>query len=253
MSKPTIALVPGSWHTPAHYQDFLAEFEKAGYPTACLQLPGVGSSAPKDETVASNAAFVREKLLLPLLDDGKNVVLIMHSFGGCIGSIAAAGLNKKERGSSGGIVGLIYIAAFLGKEGASLLAAMGGKFDDFIKADDATGQLDIINPTEILYHDVPSDLAAKAVNDLKPQAKSVLTSTSGTPAWQEEFYNGGRRGYIRATEDRCVPTDIQNLMLDKSGVDWNIKDIKSSHSPFLSRPQETFEIIIGMITAIWNQ
>ncbi|KAK2865367.1 hypothetical protein FQN49_003643 [Arthroderma sp. PD_2] len=253
MSKPTIALVPGAWHTPAHYQDFLGEIEKAGYPTACLQLPSVDSSAPNDETVASNAAVVREKLLLPLLDDGKNVILVMHSFGGCVGSVAAAGLSKKDRGSSGGVVGLIYIAAFLAKEGLSLFNALGGKLDDFVNADDATGQLTVENPTDVFYHDVPSDLATKAVSELKQQAKAAFTSPSSSPAWQEEFYNGGRRGYIRTTQDHCVPAAIQSMMLDKSGVDWNIKEMESSHSPYLSRPQELTETIVGMITAIWNQ
>ncbi|KAF3480968.1 uncharacterized protein GIQ15_06315 [Arthroderma uncinatum] len=252
MSKPTIALVPGAWHTPAHYEDFLAEVEKAGYPTACLQLPGVDSATPNDETVASNAAAVREKLLLPLLDDGKNVILVMHSFGGCIGSVAAAGLNKKDRGSSGGVVGLIYIAAFLAKEGVSLFNALGGKFDDFVKVDDATGQLTVDNPTDVFFHDVPSDLATKAVGMLKPQAKAAFTTPSLSPAWQEEVYNGGRRGYVRTTQDHCLPAAIQSMMLDKSGVDWNIKDIESSHSPFLSRPQELTKIIDDMITATWK-
>ncbi|DAA72706.1 TPA_exp: Uncharacterized protein A8136_5941 [Trichophyton benhamiae CBS 112371] len=253
MSKPTIALVPGAWHTPAHYEEFLAIFEKAGYPTACLQLPGVDSAAPKDETVASNAAYLREKLLLPLLDDGKNVVLVMHSFGGCVGSVAAAGLSKKDRGSSGGVVGLIFIAGFLAKESMSLFDALGGKFDDFVNVDETTGQLTLDNPTDVLFHDVPGDVAAKAAGQLKQQALSVLKSSSSAPAWQEEFYNGGRRGYIRATQDRCVPAAIQTMMLDKSGLDWNIKDIETSHSPYLSHPQETFDIINGMITAIWSQ
>ena len=131
--KPTIALVPGAWHSPVHYEDLLSLLEKAGYETKAIQLPSVDSANPKEETVASDAEAVREKLLLPLLDAGKDVLLVMHSYGGFPGSAAARGLSKKSGKTGSGIVGLVYIAAFIAPEGASLLGSMPtGEFDPWV-------------------------------------------------------------------------------------------------------------------------
>lgn len=138
--KPYIALVPGAWHSPVHYQELLNLFEKAGYPTKSIQLPSVGSADPNKESVAGDAAAIRENLLLPLIDNGKDVVLVMHSYGGCPGAAAAKGLSKVER-KNNGVIGLVFVAAFLAREGDSLLSALGGKFDPWV----------IINVSTILY------------------------------------------------------------------------------------------------------
>ncbi|KAK2734710.1 hypothetical protein FQN57_001480 [Myotisia sp. PD_48] len=252
MSKPTIALVPGAWHTPAHFEEFLAIFEKAGYPTKALQLPSVGASDPNVHTIETDAAVVREQLLLPLLDAGQNVVLVMHSFGGCVGSVAARGLSKKERGSSGGVVGLVFLAAFLARESLSLLNALGGEFHPWVKIHE-NGQLEIEkdNAMELFFHDVPTDVAEKAFAGCKPQSKAALSSASSAPAWADEFYNG-RRGYVRCTLDRVTTPEIQDLMISKSGVEWNVQNIESGHSPQLSHPQQLVDIIIGMIDSVWT-
>lgn len=133
-TKPTVVLVPGAWHSPVHYADILGLFEEAGHPTLCLKLPSVDPSNPDDQTVAADVDFIRQQMLLPLIDAGKDILLVMHSYGGCPGGAAATGLSKSEK-SSGGIVGLIFIAGFLAREGDSLLSALGGKFDPFVIVD----------------------------------------------------------------------------------------------------------------------
>lgn len=245
--KPYIALVPGAWHSPIHYQELLDLFESAGYPTKSVQLPSVGSPDPKKESVTGDAAAIREKLLLPLIEDGKDVVLLMHSYGGCPGAAAATGLSKTEREENGGgIIGLVFIAAFLAQEGDSLLSALGGKFDPWVIINEETGQLDVENPTEVFYHDVPSGKASAAVDNLKIHSQAALSSPSPPSAWGSEVYNN-RRGYIRATDDRTILPIAQEMMVKFSGVEWNIREINTGHSPFLTRPQELADIVFDMI------
>lgn len=134
-SKSTFVLVPGAWHSPAQFSYMIAHLHEAGYPTRSLTLPSVGSQEPKKIEVTTDVAFIREKVLLPLLEDGKDVVLVMHSYGGLPGGAAAKGLSKSERGSEGqpgGVIGLVFLAAFLAREGDSLLGALGGKLDPWI-------------------------------------------------------------------------------------------------------------------------
>lgn len=133
---PAIALVPGAWHSPVHYTDLIGNLHKAGYETNTQRLPSCGSSNPESQSVAADAAFIRENLLLPPLNAGKPVVLIMHSYGGSPGATAAKGLSTVDRqraGEPGGIIGLIYICGLIAKEGQSLRQMLpGDKFDPWV-------------------------------------------------------------------------------------------------------------------------
>lgn len=112
-----------------------ARLHETGYPTLSLNLPSIDSQEPKKIEAATDVVFIREKMLLPLLEDGKDVVLVMHSYGGLPGGAAAKGLSKSEResqGLAGGVIGLVFLAAFLAREGDSLVSALGGRLDPWI-------------------------------------------------------------------------------------------------------------------------
>lgn len=135
IAKPTVVLVPGAWHSPSHFDQLRARLHEADYPTVSLALPSLNSPNPNEIEVATDVAFIREKMLLPLLEEGKEVVLAVHSYGGCPGGAAAKGLSKSEwnsQGRHGGLVGLVFIAAFVAREGDSLLSLVGGKWDSWM-------------------------------------------------------------------------------------------------------------------------
>lgn len=133
--KPTFVFVPGAWHSPSHFGHLISPLHEAGYPTVPVALPSVNPDEAKQIHLITDITFLREEILLPLLEDGKDVVLVMHSYGGCPGGAAAKGLSKSERrseGRQGGVIGLVFIAAFLAREGDSLLSALGGKLHPWI-------------------------------------------------------------------------------------------------------------------------
>lgn len=130
MTKPTIILVPGAWHSPSHYESLLVKLREAGYLTKSEKLSSVGSSQPLDQTAALDATAIKRDLLQPELDLGKDVILVMHSYGGSPGAAAAKGNSKSERaaaGKQGGIIGLIFVCAFLANEGDSLKSKLPGQ------------------------------------------------------------------------------------------------------------------------------
>lgn len=137
-AKPTIVLIPGGWHSPVHFDLLTAQLRQAGYDVTSLALPSVDPENASVHTVVTDAAFIRRKLLLPLLEEQKDVLLVMHSYGGCPGSAAAKGLSRRERlaaRQAGGIFGLAYISAFLANEGDSLFSSLGGKWDTWVVVD----------------------------------------------------------------------------------------------------------------------
>lgn len=128
--NPVIVLVPGAWLTQIQYRDLVVLLNQFGYRTVIRELPSVNSKDPDAHTVATDTAFVRNSLILPEISAGREVVLLMHSYGGFPGPVAANGLSKKEvsaRGKPGGIIGMIMLSAFVALEGQSLLDKLIGK------------------------------------------------------------------------------------------------------------------------------
>ena len=137
-SLPTVLLVTGA-STTAHCYDLLIPLlQQAGYSTTAVTLPSCNPPNPEDCTAAAGGKELLEQHLLPLIDDGKDVVVFAHSFGATSLSGAAHHLSKSERtveGLSGGILGLIYISFALTPDGQSQFDYCGGAWPPFIKAD----------------------------------------------------------------------------------------------------------------------
>ena len=108
--------------------------------------------------------------------------------------------------------------------------------------------MDVDKPADVFYHDVPEEKKLKAVAALKLHSQKSFSSPSPPPGWADEDYEG-RRGYIRTLQDRTIPTIAQKMMVQYSGVDWDIKEIDTSHSPFLVRPQQLADNIVEMATS----
>ncbi|KAJ5375689.1 hypothetical protein N7517_007695 [Penicillium concentricum] len=118
MTNPSIVIVPGAWHRPAHFQGLIDELAKVDYDAEAVTMPSVDSSPPL-ASWDQDAQAVRQ-VIMTKLDAGKDVVVLAHSFGGVAMSEGAKGLGKKERdsqGLKGGIIKLVYMCAMALPEG----------------------------------------------------------------------------------------------------------------------------------------
>jgi hypothetical protein len=99
-TRPFVVIVPGGSQNPAHYAYLTHLLLLSGYPVFSAPLPSVGATG--NVTVADEAEFIRNKMLLPVLDiEERNVVLLMHSYSSVPGSVAASGLGIGERAAQG--------------------------------------------------------------------------------------------------------------------------------------------------------
>ena len=127
-SKPTLLLIPGAWHTASAYSLLIPPLTQHSYPVQALTLPSVGSNPPPT-SIGPDIQHIRNALI-PLLDESKDVIVVMHSYGGIPGGSAVKGLSRKERegeGKKGGVVALVYICAWIIDQGVSAKAAGGGR------------------------------------------------------------------------------------------------------------------------------
>lgn len=138
-SKPVFVLVQGATNTPSQYAYLQHLLLSQGYGALSALLPTVGATSPV--TAEDDAEYIRSRMLLPLLDmEGRDVIMISHSYGGMPASAAARGLGKADRAAEGkttSVLGQICIATILprGGDGKDVFATFGGQLPPHIQVD----------------------------------------------------------------------------------------------------------------------
>lgn len=115
MDKPTILIVPGGFTLPELYSDIITHVVSEGYSVQALHLPSVGYKTNVPGTMQDDAAFVASEISKHA-NEGKDVVLIAHSYGGLPATESTKGLSKVDRqrqGNTGGLVRLAYISCII--------------------------------------------------------------------------------------------------------------------------------------------
>lgn len=124
----TVVICSGAWPLAKFFEGLVAAFEAKQQLVICRipdSYPAYDSDNPP--TANPDSVYLRKKVLEPLLEQGKDIVLFMHSYGGVYGPASLEGISKKERkakGMKGGVVALVFCAAFIAPKGTTALAAM---------------------------------------------------------------------------------------------------------------------------------
>lgn len=140
IQKPALVLVHGAWHNPTCFSHLIPHLTSLGYTTISTPtLPSANGGLPPSSTSTSSSSTnekeedefpiwkadvsaVRTAVSALVENQELDVVVILHSYGGTPGTEALKGLAKKERvakGEKGGVVALVYMAAFVIEEGKS--------------------------------------------------------------------------------------------------------------------------------------
>lgn len=126
MSSPAILYIPGSF-SPLHiFQPLFDAVSKEGLDIKGIHLPTIGLSSREGRpgpapSMYDDAAVIVEEIS-KLAEQGKDVILCGHSYGGVPMSQATKGLSKRERavqGKPGGVIHLAYQACLVPPMGSS--------------------------------------------------------------------------------------------------------------------------------------
>lgn len=133
--NPTILFVHGSWHTSEHFDPVRRLFEAKGFPTSCPTQPSSTNASP-EVGLEEDAACIRDELDRLIIEHGKDVIVVAHSYGGIVATQAVAERFAKQRraaeSKSGGVLHLVYMCAFLLPINISLAGQFGGALPPFI-------------------------------------------------------------------------------------------------------------------------
>ena len=122
--KPTFVLVGGAWHLPSYWDPLIAALADAGYDSVAVTLPSVNALQPVT-TLQPDADAVKE-VLSDLVGKGKDVIVVMHSYGGSVGTEAVGDLVDGNREYASRIKRLVYLAAWYPSKGQAIAHACAG-------------------------------------------------------------------------------------------------------------------------------
>ena len=129
--RPTIVLIHGGWQGPGCWSLLVPRLEKAGYSVFAPVLPSSGTS-PALPNFDEDVKVIRHAVK-SLLDSGKDVVLVMHSYGAVPGCEAFKDLGTKQdmqvehiKHRKGRVVKLVFLTAMVLPVGGSTWDAKKG-------------------------------------------------------------------------------------------------------------------------------
>lgn len=234
--KPAIVFVHGAFETAAVWSGVAAGLEKAGYKTVAVNLPGrPGNPMSAGET--SLSAY--RSAVLKAIDSVKTpVILVGHSFGGIVISDVAEAAPSK-------IKTLVYIAAYLPKDGQSLVSLANTDKDS-----KAGPSIQFLKDKGLAS--MPVDLRGGLfVNDGNADQKKIVTEgvvdeplpPLAEPVHLTESFAKVPKVYIRTKQDLVVSPAAQSAMLAATKVN-TVLEINSGHAPFITAGPALVEAIL---------
>lgn len=235
----TFVLVHGAWHGGWCWRKIVPLLESAGHRVDALDLPGHGDNpAPVSEmTLDANARLVADRVEAA----AEPVVLVGHSMGGI--SITQAAELVPDR-----ITTLVYVTAFLPGDGQSLLQLADGDPVALVQpnlvVDEAAGTCVIDEQARqaVFFGECSEEEASWAAPQLVPESLAVVAAPVQIT---EERAGAVARVYIECERDRAIGIAKQRQMwADRPCA--QVLTLDADHSPFLSRPVELAEHLLGL-------
>ena len=212
-------------------------------PCATAGSPSSGSANPLRD-LAADARYLVETLRSLT----GPIVLVGHSYGGNVISVAAASVDQ--------VKALVYLNGWMCDEGESqqqLLEKFEGSLVGpsirpvpFTAPDGSEGAdlyLDRDAFHEAFAADVDPDTAAVMAAAQRPYAAAAFAGTpSGQLAWKTLPC-----WYLLGTEDKAIPPALQRYMAERASA--TIVEVPASHVSFVSQPEAATQLILQAIEA----
>ncbi|MET7462199.1 alpha/beta hydrolase [Nonomuraea sp. NPDC005501] len=233
---PTVVLVHGAFADAGSWSGVIAELQGHGVPVVAPPNPLRGLAADA-AYVASVAAQI----------DGP-VVLVGHSYGGAVITVAGAAEN---------VVGLVYVAAYVLEDGESL-GELQGRFADSplganlrqasypVEGGGSAVEFTIAPEAfpQIFAADVPAEVTRVLAVTQRPLAGGAFAEAASTAAWRAK-----PSWAVVAGADQAINPEVERFGAERAGATV-VEVAGASHAIAVSRPEEVAGVIREAVRAV---
>lgn len=230
------------------YRKLTSALGAAGYKVNAPQLLSVSEERPPKADLTADTTLIRDRAK-QLICSGEKLVILMHSYGGQVGTNALHGLSLdacKKAGYSGGIVHLIYMTAFAQPEGASMVT----KVKEFGHEELLPLAFDFADDQSVISRDPKTLIIGPGAEEKEVEEYvNSMIRWNGKCMYQEIEYCAWREipvSYIYTTQDMTVPLDYQKSMVEgmrKAGREVQTYELEAGHCPNLTMTREIVDIV----------
>jgi pimeloyl-ACP methyl ester carboxylesterase len=226
----TFVLVHGPWHGGWCWELVAPLLRAAGRRVETPDLPGHGD----DRTPAAEITLrlYTEAVLRVIADVAVPVVLVGH---GKTGSV----LSEVAEHCPDGVAVLVYLAAFLLRNGESVLGVGRNDRESLLVSNLVsypTQSIMTVRPESlraIFYHDCADATVAAAISRICPEP----IAPGATPVFvTPERFGRVRRVYIETRRDHALGTTLQRRMYANLPCE-RVFSLDTGHAPFFSAPE----------------
>ncbi|OBT68770.1 hypothetical protein VE03_02076 [Pseudogymnoascus sp. 23342-1-I1] len=252
-TKPTILIVPGSFSAASAYDTLINALHALSYPAVVSDLPSASRLPPAPAASMADDAAHFHGIAESLADEGRDIVIVTHSYGGIPGTEAAKGLAKTDReaeGKKGGVVRLVYLTSIVPPVGGSLISTLG-EVSEAITINGDYMSLDPAVMAPATFSDLTPELALENARKLTTHSLPSFSGKLTYPA-----YRHIPTSFILCERDLIISPDLQRTTIafleGERGGEGSVSVVKlnTGHCPNVSVPQETAAGIVSAIGAV---
>jgi len=231
----TIVIVHGAWSSAADWDTVAAKLKADGNEVIAVNLAGHGTD--KTPVSAINLQGYVDSVK-KAVGTRTNIILVGHSFGGIVISQTAEQIPNQ-------IKLLVYVAAYVPKNGESLLSIANTDADShipkYLRIDEKAGIADINRDglVDVFVDDAPKAVQDFFVTNFKAEPLAPLATPVTLTA--ANFSKVGKV-YVHSFNDHVIGYPLQQRMVKDAGI-VRFYGLPSSHTPFISFPNIIASII----------
>ncbi|KAJ5692705.1 hypothetical protein N7462_002128 [Penicillium macrosclerotiorum] len=233
---PKILFVPGLWEGPTVFGPISTQLAIQGFSAEIAELPSTGTVSPGNPSYKDDVQAVRSHIQRLIQND--DLLLVLHSAGGFIGSEAMEGLSKKDRESQGhkhGVVGILFIAGAVFPEGFQHQPLPFARIEG--------GASYCANPAVIFFNDLTEEERKKWVQVMKTQPAEGWDDVISYTGWKDV-----PSVYLICENDQLLPVPLQEQLAALANS--RVERCSAGHLAQLSQPGRVIEVIQGAIESL---
>ncbi|KAL6711733.1 hypothetical protein ACN47E_004667 [Coniothyrium glycines] len=259
-ASATLVLVPGSFSESEMYDPVVLPLRQKGYEIYVLDPPCYPKNYKPNTGIAPPSMYDDAKFIAgqveKLSDEGKEVVLLAHSYGGVPATESLKSLTLKERkaqGKPGGVVRIAYLTACVPRVGENLVQVIQGGAPPIEVGEDGW-----------MSHTSPTETAKLCFNSLSPEegaAKAAEFGKHSSVSFGDVLTHAGYKdlpvSWLFCEQDLCVVPEVQRRAIEVVEESWkgteregktvDVTRVPSDHVPMYSARAETEQWIESVV------